>query len=408
MASHSGNGRNVIRPDENRPSWVLRSGRSSSLTRIREDEDRQHASEQRYTDRDRYERDRERDRGPRWGTASEARMGSHWEDDRDESMRGRSDWSTERYGQGQSGYGAGRRGDDRSIGMRDRGANAPSYYDRESGMGLDERFTGRGYWQDQPERRGGSPERYGAQGGYGAGSGFEERTGYQRQVGQQQTMYGYGQQRDRDVEREHGAGCRPACIAARVPRATCAPTSGSASRSTRRLSDDDQVDASEIEVTVKDGEGDPARHGPGASHEAARGGLRRAPPGVKDVQNQIRVLERQQTRGNLASGSMVGKSETRRRPATSGTAHERTARHHARLSGVHGVIRQDETASCRSFRASSSAAAAGMRDRSRRSSKPRARSRADQKGTSAAEEAEALPWRHLRKDDDHDRHRHVC
>jgi hypothetical protein len=315
MANQSGNGRNVIRPDENRPSWSPydQSARRRDEGLHREDEDRQHASDQRYTDRDRYERDRERDRGPRWGAASEARMGSHWEDDRDESMRGRSDWSTERYGQGQSGYGAGRRGDDRSIGMRDRGANAPSYYDRESGMGLDDRFTGRGYWQDQPERRGGSPERYGAQGGYGAGSGFEERTGYQRHVGQQgmtgqQTMYAYGQQRDRDFE--YGGRMQPGMYRGKGPKGYVRSDERIREQVNEALSDDDQVDASEIEVTVKDGEvilrgTVPERH----MKRLAEDCVERL-PGVKDVQNQVRVLERQQSRGNLAGGTTVGKSET--------------------------------------------------------------------------------------------------
>jgi hypothetical protein len=41
-------------------------------------------------------------------------------------------------------------------------------------------------------------------------------------------------------------------------------------------------------------------------------------------------------------------------------------------------------------------------------SKPRPVRGPNKKGTNAAEEAEALPWRHLRKDVDHDRHRHVC
>ncbi|HEU0034210.1 MAG TPA: hypothetical protein VFQ53_26460 [Kofleriaceae bacterium] len=33
--------------------------------------------------------------------------------------------------------------------------------------------------------------------------------------------------------------------------------------------------------------------------------------------------------------------------------------------------------------------------------------RSPKKGTNAPEAAEAFPWRHLRKDDERDRHRHV-
>lgn len=118
MANQTGNGRNVLRPDENRESW------NPTDQRMQRDGD----------DEDRFERDRDR--------------GRHREDDRDRM--------TDRRGAGQSGYGAGRHEDDRSKGFHDRSAMAPSAYDDEAAMGLDDRWTGRGY----PER----PDRFGPQG----------------------------------------------------------------------------------------------------------------------------------------------------------------------------------------------------------------------------------------------------
>ena len=64
----------------------------------------------------------------------------------------REDDDTEQYGGGQSGYGSGRDGDDRSMGPAYRNqAYGDRQYDDRQGMHTDERFTGRGgegYWAE--------------------------------------------------------------------------------------------------------------------------------------------------------------------------------------------------------------------------------------------------------------------
>ncbi|HLL21971.1 MAG TPA: BON domain-containing protein [Kofleriaceae bacterium] len=78
----------------------------------------------------------------------------HRDDDhheRDDSSR-----TTERYGGGQSGYGAGRMGDDRSMGpgYRNQSRNNARHDDGQ-GMHTDDRYSGRGgsgYWQDRNDR----------------------------------------------------------------------------------------------------------------------------------------------------------------------------------------------------------------------------------------------------------------
>lgn len=146
------NGRGVHRTDENRPSWRPQDQDYEERRFSRDDVDDRDLS-----DRDRAERygrgadegrGRRDDEPSRWSV-----IGRNWEDDRDEGYHG-----TERYGQGQSGYGAGRYADDRSQGYMNRntrGAGRQSTEDRE-GMATDDRWTGRGgqgYWEDRDDRQ---------------------------------------------------------------------------------------------------------------------------------------------------------------------------------------------------------------------------------------------------------------
>ena len=97
MANHNNSGVGQRSADEDRTSW-------------RPNDDENHSHEP--------DRDRERERDPR---------------------------STERYGQGQSGYSAGRHGDDFSQGDQNRNPSYPGSDDRPAsrpGMGLDDRPTG--------------------------------------------------------------------------------------------------------------------------------------------------------------------------------------------------------------------------------------------------------------------------
>jgi hypothetical protein len=258
-------GRSVALPDENRPSW--------------RPQDEQHRARRAMSEEDdRYE---------------EERYGRHWED------RG------ERYGMGQSGYAAGRYEGDRSLGFESRNQGYPgSFEDRHRERGLDERFSGRGgsaYYE-----RGYNPERYGAPGGYGGGRGWEaERLGSPR-------GYGYG-----DGDRQNlgtGGGMHSGHSGAGHGRESWSPREGSTGyaagyagghrgkgpsgyqRSDDRireiiceaLTDDDRIDATNIEVAVKNGEVTLSgtvkeRHMKRAAEELVEG-----ISGVKDVQNQVR------------------------------------------------------------------------------------------------------------------------
>ncbi|HEY5948346.1 MAG TPA: hypothetical protein VIV40_22775, partial [Kofleriaceae bacterium] len=157
------NGRNVAVPDENRPSWRPQDEAGQRNRRsMSDDDDRYMSRDDRYMSRDdRYmpREDRYMSRDDRFMTRDrdDDRFMRNWDDrssrwDRDEGYR-----STERYGQGQSGYGAGRYEDDR--GFQSRNMGYPSHMEeRARERGLDERFSqGRGgsRWADPYEGRGG-------------------------------------------------------------------------------------------------------------------------------------------------------------------------------------------------------------------------------------------------------------
>src|SRR5258708_3289391 len=112
MANQERNGRNVAVPDENRPSWRPQD-EQGQRNRRNMDEDDARYDDDRFMARDRY-----------------------WED--------REDRMAERYGQGQSGYGAGRYGGDRSYEARNIGYQR----DRDAGN-----------WGERMERGGGMERR---------------------------------------------------------------------------------------------------------------------------------------------------------------------------------------------------------------------------------------------------------
>lgn len=265
------NGRSPGRPDENRPSSraydSMRGGDYERGERWREDDER------------RFDRDRDRDRFGRERTQSPW-MGGHWEDDRDEAYHGRGDWmrDAERYGQGQSGYGAGRWGDDRSMRMEQRNPRYGGIYeDRQHGnygVGVDERWTGRGgegYWMDRDRDRPGF-----------RGGGYDRESGGPRGYGwNQRGMGGIGSMTPGRGYR--GKGPKNFLRSdERIREAVC-----------EALSDDDNVDASEIEVQVKGGEVTLVgtvedRHAKRAAEDCVE-----HVPGVKDVQNQLKVHGRE-------------------------------------------------------------------------------------------------------------------
>ncbi len=293
------NGRNVAMPDENRPSWRPQDDEQRNRRNMSDDEDR-------YMSRDRDEDRFWEDRSSRW--------------DRDEGYR-----STERYGQGQSGYGSGRYEDDRSFQSRNMGYPA-HMEERARERGLDERFSqgrggsswgeeGRGrtsgYGHGEYRGRGGylgqggqdmgrwgnegyqgssygDQDRYGARGGwrghqeggmYGHGPGSwgqGEQHGpeHQRWGNEGYTRQGWGQQ---PSHRGKGpAGYQRSDE--RVREMVC-----------EALSDDHNVDATNIDVTVKSGEVVLSGTVEDRMQKRMAEDVVYQVAGVKDVQNQIRV-----------------------------------------------------------------------------------------------------------------------
>ena len=151
MANHPNGGRSSS-ADEHRPNWRPQDQSNASSSRARSEDDHDYGS---WRDRNEHvERDPRR-----WEGSRGSEVGSG--DDRD---LGR----TEHYGQGQSGYSAGRHGEDRSHqgSMQNRNEMwSPSpgnVEDRRYEMGTDDRWTGRG-GNDRADRRdrGYAPEGYG-------------------------------------------------------------------------------------------------------------------------------------------------------------------------------------------------------------------------------------------------------
>jgi hypothetical protein len=226
-----------------------------------------------------------RDEDDRYRTREDDERGSPW-DDRE---RG---YDREGYGMGQSGYGAGRSADDRSIGTQTRNAGAWSgtQYDR----GTDERWTGRGgsSWGGTERsghrdygRGGWEQGRTGVAQGYGYSDGdrptyergFHERSyggpygggGYEPHPssmgGREQQRYGTGGYGDGGVSgyRQHQTGQGGAQgleIHRRGPHRGKGPQGFQRSDERIReavceaLTDHDDIDATNVEVSVKNGE----------------------------------------------------------------------------------------------------------------------------------------------------------
>lgn len=281
MPNHTqGNGRNVALPDENRPSWRPQDENQRTRRPLSEEDDR-------------YDEERYFGRG--YG---------YWEDrDRRDYERDRGDYRSDRYGQGQSGYGSG---------FRSRNEGYPGSFEeryRERGYGSEDRSSGRGapYYE-----LGYNPERYGAQGGYGGGRGWEaERIG-PRGYGYgdgDRTQYGTGGgmqggtpsgfQRDEQAGRGAtqqmqgstgyqgyaGGGHRGKGPSGyqrsdeRIREAVC-----------EALTEDDRVDATGIEVTVKNGEVMLAGTVEDRRMKRQAEDCVENVSGVKDVQNHLRVV----------------------------------------------------------------------------------------------------------------------
>lgn len=296
------NGRNVAMPDENRPSWRPEDEQQRNRRSMSDDDDR-------YMQRDRddrYMRDRDEDRF--WEDRNE--RSSRW--DRDEGYR-----STERYGQGQSGYGAGRYDEDRSYQSRNLGY--PSHMEeRPRERGLDERFS---------QGRGGS--RWGGEhqegGMYGHGPGSWGNEGYIRQgmdygsgMGRGYSGYNEGAQRSSTQQRYGSQGYQG--FRQQQPSHRGKGPAGY-QRSDERireivceaLSDDHNVDATNIDVTVKNGEVVLSGTVDDRMQKRMAEDCVFQISGVKDVQNQIRVATERKAGSKESESSSMSTSDKKAR-----------------------------------------------------------------------------------------------
>lgn len=315
VAHHNQNGeRNTANPDEHRPGWRPEDPQASSARRRANEDDHDYRS---WRERNDHDGDRHAaGRDPRrWEGGRGSELG--YSDDRDMGRsterhgQGQSGHApADRYGEDRS-----RQMQNRNEMVPSPGSFEDRHHDRDRGdrgdggergeRSVDDRFSGRGvvgYWQD---RGGYGPERYGAQGGYGGGSGFDaERLGVGRGSGQRggsdgrggtsewrtydqdagvrtgghdqhmgyrggsghgsqsmgyQSSYGPPPHGTQDDWQRHGSS-EPHVHRGTGPHRGKGPVGYQRSDERIRelvseaLTDDDQIDASQIHVSVKDGE----------------------------------------------------------------------------------------------------------------------------------------------------------
>ena len=325
---HQNGGRNSAPEDNDRSSWRPddQSQKFSGSAGRANDDDRDYRSW-----RDRNFRDDEAARDPRrWEGSRGSEVGYGGPaGDRDAGRR-----PTEYYGQGQSGYSAGRYGDDRSQQMRNRNEMVSGtgrggshgygggYDDRYRSSGPDDRFGDRGAWSYSQDRGGYGQDRYGAPGSDNRGSeserhapwssyGHDETLGYhgENRGGQRMGHQAQGPQGYRGASQGYRDEREPHVHAGSGPHRGKGPSGYQRSDERLRelisesLADDDHLDASHIEVTVKNG--DVVLTGWVDDRRAKRDAEDCAAgvSGVRDVQNQLRVQDDRR-------GKMLGAGHT--------------------------------------------------------------------------------------------------
>jgi len=372
VANYQNGGRSSA-SDEHRPSWRPQDQAASSNRGRGNEDDRDYSSWR--------ERNQPVERDPRrWEGSRGSELGTA---DRDRSQ-------TEYYGQGQSGYAAGRYGEDRAQqgAMQNRNEMwSPTHGESEARQredGTDDRWSGRGasHWSDRRDRGGYDPERYGAQGGYGGGSGFEDefggrqgrfdrgydqrgqgytqgssgagnydrgRGGYEaggisgdrmarmNEMGPYDQRMGYQGGYDRNQQHMNYNG--PAYVGPGQQHADWSPSQRNTNEETQRhthrgtgphrgkgpqgyqrsderirelvceaLADDDMIDASQIQVAVKDGEVTLTGTVDNRRIRREAEDCVSSVSGVRDVQVQLRVRDERQKQSQSTSGSNVGTS----------------------------------------------------------------------------------------------------
>lgn len=277
-----------------------------------------------YDAQDRLERDRDRDRDcdcddDRW--ASDRNRSSYLDRDTGNRDRDAMDAMLEGYDQVQSGYNAGRYAEDRSQSYRSRNQSYSfgGHDDRQSGrsgIGRDDRFTGRGggAWVERsnydPDRSGGYGPDRGRETGYrgsrtGTGgmvggsndagrfeSGRRSSFGYDRDYGSDyggSSIARYDQRRDmtgdRGMDDERGTGGHRG----KGPQNWQRSDERIRESVNEALADHDQIDATHLQVTVKDGEVTLSGTVEDRRMKRLAEGCVEQVSGVKEVQNHIRI-----------------------------------------------------------------------------------------------------------------------
>lgn len=284
---------------------------------------------------------------PAWRDAGgEPRDARRWEsdEDRDVPERSRARWAepvSDRPGAGDRGPGAGRHGEERlrelQRGRRrdDRLPSAGSFEDRYRELGPD---AGIGSWPE--EHTGADRWRHTSHGAYrgrdfeperrGLSGGREPRMGEldPRRIGDERIGDPAGSYSGRDAS-EAGAAAPGTARELHVHRGT-GPHRGKGPAGYRRsderirelvcesLTDDDQIDASHIEVSVSGGEVTLSGTVDDRGTKRAAEDCAYSVSGVRDVQNRLRVSDGA-SRSNRLAGAAVSLPETQR--SASGSKH---------------------------------------------------------------------------------------
>jgi hypothetical protein len=304
-----------------------------------------------HSDRDRMFEDRSE--GNRWG--------DHPQHDRNMQMQ------RDRFATGQSGYSAGRSGQDPALDYQNRNSGyARGMSEDRQVFGTDDRFTGRqggGDYARERGRGGYDPERFGVPGGYAGGRSWEaERIGQRDSYGDRNYDQSFGSRERVDIRDDQGRGIydhrddnrsfqsrdygpsesergmwttntqrgdnrgqmdmrdgRTGQHRGKGPRGYIRSDERIKDSVCEALTDDSYIDASGIDVEVKNGEVTLSGMVPDRQTKRAAEDLVENLSGVKDVTNQLKIsdderqkLGRAQQSGNQPGNGVVQHDEPRK------------------------------------------------------------------------------------------------
>ena len=327
MPNQNNSGRNLATPDENRPSW--------------RPDDEQHRSPRGWSGRDERSDPSDGDRAstaePRWSAGRESRTGGHW-DGRDDGYRMRDRYGEDR-GYRDDRFGRGGGSETRFMGRDPQDSRGPQHFGEEPG-GLEQMGYRRGYGSSEQmgyrgsqdfghgedrfsghERlfgrslhgRSGFTGELGDRGNLGHPGGGDFGQYYQRPQGMYESRIAHGRQDHWTDETRRGERSRASHDSHRGKGPRNFTRSDDRIRETvcEALGDDDQIDATNLDVTVKNGEVTLAGIVDDRRMKRLAEDCVESLPGVKDVQNQIRVhSERNEQSANTQSRSNQSESDT--------------------------------------------------------------------------------------------------